>query len=838
MEDKKYEISRDELEQLSNMAQCGMFIATATGGMELIYGNPRLYSMIQYTPEELKEKYSNRLFDLVDENEKQKLKNIVARQLAFGGVLQLEVRIAKGDGTNAWIAMSARSAFEEGKHLYYGTCVDITESKRQLSEVYQAKHEAELIANSIPGGVIKIRMSDFTLLYANDGFYRLAGYTKEEYKINFGDHCDHVIHPDDQETVMNHVKMAVSNGGMLGFEYRIIAKNGDVRWTYVNGCRTDDDEGEPVYLCILMDITKRKQLEQSFEESALRSKLLSRMMEETYWTYNLERDMMYRDGDLSITYSDDYKIQNFLSEEYFQQIFHHDEWEKAFADFNYATKHCTKQKNQYQIRTVEGGFRKMEVSYISVNTTGGDVPDRIFGNTKLSKEMAADIELEATGGALEESVYTSWAKKSTESMKDEITGMIPYATFLRKAQDIINEKNNEKYYVLCADIDEFKKFRYSYGFSVSNDILKNYSEVLKKFVGDEGICSRVAGDYFVAFFSAKSSSGLELAERIEKMFQYQQQTEGDNLSVTYETTIGLCEVGDNDVELSILLERADLARRNLKGVKGNHYGKYSDEMRQEGLKEEQIIQEIWEAMKNQQVEMCYLPRVKDNKENVIFCKAVPRVLLKDGRYIESEELQRYIERSETLQKYSFAMLNKICINVGAYKVDGYKIIPIAMELTAGQLCQVNAVQTIDDIVRKNGLDPSEVSFEIHEKYCFEMTNALRTAIEDLSGRGYSVVISRFASHHTALHTLRELPITGVKFHAEYFAESMRNERDKRILSGIVDTAKSIGLDVYCGSVHTELQEQYAKDIGCEAFEGELYYGIMRGTVFTKCFLKK
>ena len=95
-------------------------------------------------------------------------------------------------------------------------------------------------------------MTDFKLLYANDGFYRLAGYSKEEYQINFGDYCDRVLYPADAEMVKRQVKASVENRGLVGFEYRIISKTGDVCWSYVNGCRIDDDNGEPVYLCICL----------------------------------------------------------------------------------------------------------------------------------------------------------------------------------------------------------------------------------------------------------------------------------------------------------------------------------------------------------------------------------------------------------------------------------------------------------------------------------------------------------------------------------------------------------------------------------------------------------
>ena len=55
----------------------------------------------------------------------------------------------------------------------------------------------------------------------------------------------------------------VENNGLLGFEHRIVGKTGHTKWLYVNGRKIDDESGEDVYLCVLMDVTSRKAWRQS-----------------------------------------------------------------------------------------------------------------------------------------------------------------------------------------------------------------------------------------------------------------------------------------------------------------------------------------------------------------------------------------------------------------------------------------------------------------------------------------------------------------------------------------------------------------------------------------------
>ena len=159
-------------------------------------------------------------------------------------------------------------------------------------------------------------------------------------------------------------------------------------------------------------------------------------------------------------------------------------------------------------------------------------------------------------------------------------------------------------------------------------------------------------------------------------------------------------------------------------------------------------------------------------------------------------------------------------------------------MTASELSSQNAVDIIDNIVvNKNNLEPEDIIIEIQERYFAEITTIFEMTIEKLVKRGYKVVISRFGSDHTALHSIRRIPVTGIKFHGEYFNENMTNEKEKIILGKVVEMAKELDMSVSCGGIHTQLQENFAREIGCDVLEGDMYYGAVRSNVFEKCFLK-
>jgi len=164
-----------ELRRLLNMSECALFIATPGADIELLYANTKFYSMLQYTNEEYHEKFGNCLMAVVIPEEKQRVRALIARQMAAGGTLHLEFRATRKDGNIAWLSLSAHTVMVDGEMRYYSSCMDITKIKRSLDDVYKAKNEMDIIANSIPGGVIKLGMIDKKIIYANDGYYILTG---------------------------------------------------------------------------------------------------------------------------------------------------------------------------------------------------------------------------------------------------------------------------------------------------------------------------------------------------------------------------------------------------------------------------------------------------------------------------------------------------------------------------------------------------------------------------------------------------------------------------------------------------------------------------------------
>lgn len=837
LERRALEMGKEDFEQLINISECGMLLVKMQSNPEILYANDYFYKNLQYTREEYAEKFGNLLLGPVLPEEKQKIKALTARQQVSGGNIHLEFRAARKDGSIVWTSVTAARDIRYKGQVYCCSCLDVSGAKRHLDDVCKAKRELDLIANSIPGGVIKLRMSDLALLYANEGYFRLAGYSRSEYSVKFHNLGNSTVYPDDVDMVNNQLKQALDNRGPLGMEYRIMTKTGGIRWAYVNGTRIDDEQGEDVYLCVIVDITSRKHVEEMLADNNHRSEVITKMFKETIWTYDVKSRTLHRKGDLGGTYSPDTVLEEQFSDDSVRKFIHPDDVERFLKIRDTWLGKVGESRDIFRTLNSETGvYQQIEVRACSEAKKGGK-PDKVYGVTRIVTEEAELVRVEEQEEPINriDGKLLRMERTLQASSEDNITGLLPYATFLRKAEQVLAEREaGEQFALICADINEFSSFSHHYGFYISNRILKAFSDVLLKNLAKDGMCARVDGDYFVVLFQYERHK--ELVKAMSAVVHHQEEMEKEEDFIEFGSTVGVYLVQEEDHEVLDMLEKADLARRSIKGLVGNHYAIYTEEVAKQLSKEDEMIVAVKKAMKDKSVEINYLPRIKENKDNIIGCKAIPRIMMRNGQYLEYRQIMHLMERGAQLEEFGFYVLQAVADNIGAWKAKGNDVIPISVEMTASQLSTKYAVERVHNMVTKNHLLPEDFIFEIPERFFSDGTTVFEMAVHTLRKLGYQIVISRFGADHTAVNSLRRLPISGIKFHGEYFSEHMVNEKDTVVLRKVVEMAEEMGMSVTCGGIHTQLQEDYAKKIGCRVFEGDKYYGAVKNVVFEKCFL--
>lgn len=146
-------------------------------------------------------------------------------------------------------------------NLMYAVARDVTEIKVKNEQIRESEEKFRKLTENLPGVVYLCKYDEhYTTIYINDKALQLTGYSAEE--MTRGTiHFDHLYHPEDKEAVNLAVEEAISNNRPFHLTYRIIHKDGNIKWIEEWG-EGIFENGELLFLeGFMADITERKKAE-------------------------------------------------------------------------------------------------------------------------------------------------------------------------------------------------------------------------------------------------------------------------------------------------------------------------------------------------------------------------------------------------------------------------------------------------------------------------------------------------------------------------------------------------------------------------------------------------
>lgn len=200
-------------------------------------------------------------------------------------VRRLKVEVAERNKAQTALA-KARDELEERVHLR--TCElklaynKLVWERQELEQAQLALRESEALlkalVNNVPGMVYKAFPDWSAKVFS--GCMTLCGYSEEELE-NRDNNWISVVSPDDADAVFKEGSALCQKPQNLVQTYRIICKNGEIRWVEDRKASYFSENGEFLGIYgIVFDISERKETEQALQKSEHRFQSLINTMNE------------------------------------------------------------------------------------------------------------------------------------------------------------------------------------------------------------------------------------------------------------------------------------------------------------------------------------------------------------------------------------------------------------------------------------------------------------------------------------------------------------------------------------------------------------------------------
>lgn len=192
-----------------------------------------------------------------------------AAQLEVGGPVLDYVFYSAHTGKHYQVQMNAIAP-----NQFVACYVDI--SRLKAHQINPIQHEASFRKMLDTTTTSVFIYSGERFVYVNPACSKLTGYTREEllHELNFWD----VAHPDDREFVKFRAFARLSGEDVpAGYEFRLITRQGEVKWIEYNASVTDW-QGEKAVIGSAFDITSRKESEEILAKSEERFRMVMQHM--------------------------------------------------------------------------------------------------------------------------------------------------------------------------------------------------------------------------------------------------------------------------------------------------------------------------------------------------------------------------------------------------------------------------------------------------------------------------------------------------------------------------------------------------------------------------------
>lgn len=142
---------------------------------------------------------------------------------------------------------------------------DNTLGKKAEIKLRESERQYRSLVESIPGAVYCCRdHRGRELHFLSGAFEEITGYPLEEFVTENGQTLARVMHPDDVEIREKLIQRSASLGEVYRVEYRIIHRDGHLRWVHEQGRKSTDSSSGTIRMDgVIFDITAQKKLEQA-----------------------------------------------------------------------------------------------------------------------------------------------------------------------------------------------------------------------------------------------------------------------------------------------------------------------------------------------------------------------------------------------------------------------------------------------------------------------------------------------------------------------------------------------------------------------------------------------
>ena len=406
-----------------------------------------------------------------------------------------------------------------------------------------------------------------------------------------------------------------------------------------------------------------------------------------------------------------------------------------------------------------------------------------------------------------------------QALHDALTGLPNRALFADRVNRAIAraQRRKERFGLLLLDLDRFKDVNDTLGHPSGDALLSAFADRLRLALRGVDTVARLGGDEFAILPEGiEDVDGLvrtarKIQSAIEAPF-----TLGDHV-LDSAASIGIAVYPEHGVDANTLVQHADVAMYVAKR-RGTGSAVYSPEQDEYSAKRLALLGRLRHGIGNNELVLHYQPQVNILSGGMGAVEALVRWQPKGDDLLLPDHFLPQAEQSELMRPLTVWVLNEALGQLGRWRADGLDL-RMSVNVSARNLQDADFITEVAEVLEKHAVTPSNLTLEITESTA--MSPSALDGIRPLHQLGVRLAIDDFGTGYSSLAYLKRLPVSELKIDKAFITNLAEDADDAAIVRPTVTLAHNLGLKVVAEGLENQASRNLLISYGCDLAQGNL-----------------
>ncbi|MCR5249828.1 MAG: EAL domain-containing protein [Lachnospiraceae bacterium] len=248
-------------------------------------------------------------------------------------------------------------------------------------------------------------------------------------------------------------------------------------------------------------------------------------------------------------------------------------------------------------------------------------------------------------------------------------------------------------------------------------------------------------------------------------------------------------------------------------------------------REKKMLAAIRRGLEEGNFEVYYQPIYSTHDKRVVAAEALIRLIDPEMGTLPTEPMIALAEREGYILQIGEFVFNEVCRFYSECKLNEIGIEYIEVNLSAVQVMQNRLAEEFLEVMKKYGLGPERINFEITESSAINANAAVSRNIEHFESNGVSLSLDDYGTGYSNISYLYNVPFLIMKIDKSILWGSEGNKKADIILRNTFRMAQRLKMKVVMEGVETEAQIRKLLTLNCDYFQGFYFSKPVNGKLF-------